>query len=51
MQLEPGGKLLAPVGPPEGEQTLALVDSNPRGEWRRRDLCSVWFVPLVSASI
>jgi protein-L-isoaspartate(D-aspartate) O-methyltransferase len=51
VQLEPGGKLLAPVGPPEGEQTLALVDSNPRGEWRRRDLCSVWFVPLVSASI
>jgi protein-L-isoaspartate(D-aspartate) O-methyltransferase len=50
-QLRPGGRLLAPLGPPEGEQTLVLVETRKNGEWRRRDLCSVWFVPLVSASL
>ncbi|HVW22662.1 MAG TPA: protein-L-isoaspartate(D-aspartate) O-methyltransferase [Opitutaceae bacterium] len=50
-QLRPGGRLLAPLGPPEGEQTLVLVDTRSNGEWHRRDLCSVWFVPLVSASL
>ena len=50
-QLRPGGRLLAPLGPPEGEQMLVLVETQQNGEWRRRDLCSVWFVPLVSASL
>jgi protein-L-isoaspartate(D-aspartate) O-methyltransferase len=50
-QLRSGGRLLAPLGEPEGEQTLVLVETRPNGEWRRRDLCSVWFVPLVSASL
>lgn len=50
-QVRPGGRLLAPLGPPEGEQTLVLVETRPNGEWCRRDLCSVWFVPLVSASL
>lgn len=50
-QLRPGGRMLAPVGEPEGEQTLVLVETSAKGEWRRSDLCSVWFVPLVSASL
>ncbi len=50
-QLRAGGKMLAPLGEPEGEQTLVLVETKDSGEWRRSDLCSVWFVPLVSASL
>jgi protein-L-isoaspartate(D-aspartate) O-methyltransferase len=50
-QLRPGGRMLVPVGEPEGEQTLVLVETKTSGEWRRSDLCSVWFVPLVSASL
>jgi protein-L-isoaspartate(D-aspartate) O-methyltransferase len=50
-QLRPGGRMLVPLGEPEGEQTLVLVETKDSGEWRRSDLCSVWFVPLVSASL
>jgi protein-L-isoaspartate(D-aspartate) O-methyltransferase len=50
-QLKPGGRLIAPVGDAEGEQTLVLVETKRSGEWVRRDLCPVWFVPLVSASL
>jgi len=50
-QLTPGGRMLVPLGEPEGEQTLVLVETKDSGEWRRSDLCSVWFVPLVSASL
>jgi protein-L-isoaspartate(D-aspartate) O-methyltransferase len=50
-QLKLGGRLIAPVGDPEGEQTLVLVETKRSGEWLRRDLCPVWFVPLVSASL
>ncbi len=51
LQLNPGGRMLLPVGPAEGEQMRVLLDSDPGGGWRRRNLCSVWFVQLVSASI
>lgn len=51
LQLEPGGRLLLPLGAPEGEQSLTLVQSLPGGGWRRQDLCPVWFVPLISASL
>jgi protein-L-isoaspartate(D-aspartate) O-methyltransferase len=50
-QLSPGGRMLVPLGEPEGEQTLVLVETKDSGEWRRSDLCSIWFVPLVSASL
>jgi protein-L-isoaspartate(D-aspartate) O-methyltransferase len=50
-QLRAGGRMLAPLGDLEGEQTLVLVETKDSGEWRRSDLCSVWFVPLVSASL
>jgi protein-L-isoaspartate(D-aspartate) O-methyltransferase len=50
-QLKPGGRLIAPVGDSEGEQTLVMVETKRSGEWLRRDLCPVWFVPLVSASL
>jgi protein-L-isoaspartate(D-aspartate) O-methyltransferase len=50
-QLKPGGRLIAPVGDAEGEQTLVMVETKRSGEWLRRDLCPVWFVPLVSASL
>ena len=50
-QLKPGGRMIAPLGEPAGEQTLVLVETKRSGEWVRRDLCSVWFVPLISASL
>jgi protein-L-isoaspartate(D-aspartate) O-methyltransferase len=50
-QLKAGGRLIAPVGDAEGEQTLVMVETKRSGEWLRRDLCPVWFVPLVSASL
>jgi len=50
-QLKLGGRLIAPVGDPAGEQTLVMIETKRSGEWIRRDLCPVWFVPLVSASL
>ena len=49
-QLKAGGRLIAPIGEAEGEQSLVLVETKRSGEWLRRDLCPVWFFPLVSAS-
>ena len=49
-QLKPGGRLVAPVGGPGESQTLVLVEKTADGEWRRRALCGVRFVPLVSGA-
>ncbi len=50
VQLKPGGRLLAPVGDPGRAQTLELVEKTPAGDLRRRALCGVRFVPLVSGA-
>lgn len=45
-QLAPNGRLVAPIGG-QGEQTLVLIESTPRGI-RRTNLMSVAFVPTKS---
>lgn len=45
-QLKPDGKLLIPLGEPESAQELTLVTCN-QGEWQRKSLLPVRFVPLV----
>ena len=48
-QLEPGGRLVAPVGSTEMDsQVLVLVEKDRDGEVLQRELCPVRFVPLVS---
>ena len=44
-QLKDGGKLVIPVGPPGGYQTLWEI-TKAGGELRRRDVTGVLFVPL-----
>jgi protein-L-isoaspartate(D-aspartate) O-methyltransferase len=47
-QLKMGGRLVAPEGEPNEDQTLLLIEKNPAGDIRRFDLGAVRFVPLVS---
>lgn len=49
-QLAPGGRLVAPVGPHGGVQSLQVIDKDARGDERRRDIIAVAFVPLVHRS-
>ncbi|HTO53767.1 MAG TPA: protein-L-isoaspartate(D-aspartate) O-methyltransferase [Myxococcota bacterium] len=49
-QLAPGGRLLAPVGPRHGSQSLVRVTRRGAEDWERRELCEVQFVPLVGAT-
>ena len=44
-QLKDGGKLVVPVGPPGGYQTLWEITKT-GGEVRKRDVTGVLFVPL-----
>jgi len=46
-QLAPGGRMVIPVGPAFGTQSLMLVTKDPDGTVRSRSLMSVRFVPLV----
>ena len=46
-QLAVGGRLIMPVGDPEGAQVLMLVERPPRGELVWRELWPVRFVPLL----
>ncbi len=46
-QLAPGGRMILPLGPPEGPQVLHLVDLDWEARRRDRDLVPVRFVPLV----
>ena len=48
-QLAPGGRLVAPIGPVSGIQTLRLVEKDERGRVTSRDLLDVRFVPMVSS--
>jgi protein-L-isoaspartate(D-aspartate) O-methyltransferase len=45
-RLEPGGILIAPVGPPQGTQTLILVTRTDKG-FERKALVDVRFVPAL----
>ncbi len=46
-QLKPGGRMVIPVGPPMLVQSLVLVQKDPDGTIRQREIMSVRFVPLV----
>ncbi|MCS6764399.1 MAG: protein-L-isoaspartate(D-aspartate) O-methyltransferase [Candidatus Protistobacter heckmanni] len=50
-QLVPGGKLIAPVAKPTGQQTLQLIVKNRRGELESTELEAVFFVPLKSGTV
>ena len=45
-QLKPGGKLVSPLGPQLGTQTLYVVDNQADGKIARRPVLAVRFVPL-----
>jgi protein-L-isoaspartate(D-aspartate) O-methyltransferase len=46
-QLAPGGRMIIPLGAPDGPQVLVLFERNLSGELVRRDLWPVRFVPLI----
>lgn len=48
-QLRPGARLVIPVGPPYGYQSLKLLEKDPQGAVSERDILGVAFVPLVRA--
>jgi protein-L-isoaspartate(D-aspartate) O-methyltransferase len=45
-QLKPGGRMIIPIGPPLGQQHLTVVERNPEGRVRTRQVMPVLFVPL-----
>jgi protein-L-isoaspartate(D-aspartate) O-methyltransferase len=47
-QLKIGGRLVAPEGQSDENQTLLLVEKTPTGDMRRFDLGAVRFVPLIT---
>eukprot|EP00873_Tetraselmis_striata_P000989 jgi/Tetstr1/421253/TSEL_012257.t1 len=47
-QLRVGGRLVIPLGPRQGMQSLSLVEKAESGEALRRDIMDVRFVPLTS---
>ena len=50
-QLAVGGRLVAPVGPAQGEQHLHVVDRLSATEWRRSVQGAVQFVPLLAGVV
>lgn len=49
-QLQPGGRMVLPVGPPHGDQLLELVRKGPGGEVTVDVVADVSFVPLLGAA-
>jgi protein-L-isoaspartate(D-aspartate) O-methyltransferase len=49
-QLAPGGRMVIPIGPPRGEQSLVRIARLADGGLERGVLCDVQFVPLIGAS-
>ncbi len=47
VQLKPGGILVAPVGPRDGDQYLVIVTKDVHGSVRRKSTTPVRFVPMV----
>jgi protein-L-isoaspartate(D-aspartate) O-methyltransferase len=48
-QLEPGGRMILPVGPPFRVQDLRLITKDAKGRVRSRSLYHVRFVPLTGS--
>jgi protein-L-isoaspartate(D-aspartate) O-methyltransferase len=47
VQLAPGGRMIVPLGGPDDPQVLVLFERHPAGEYTRKDLWPVRFVPLL----
>ena len=47
-QIRPGGRMIAPLGPPTGDQELALLRKSLEGTVTRSNVLAVSFVPLTS---
>jgi protein-L-isoaspartate(D-aspartate) O-methyltransferase len=47
-QLRASGRMMIPVGPHRGDQTLVLITKNDAGEVTQRDILPVAFVPLTN---
>lgn len=47
-QLKPGGRMIIPVGPSEGEQDLVFITKNEQGFVEQRPLLPVAFVPMTT---
>jgi protein-L-isoaspartate(D-aspartate) O-methyltransferase len=45
-QLKPGSRMVIPVGPPLGLQHITVVERDPEGQVRTRQVLPVRFVPL-----
>lgn len=48
-QLQPGGRLVIPIGSSKGGQTLRLATRRSENDFEERDICLVQFVPLIGA--
>ena len=46
-QLKPGGRMVIPIGAPDGNQELTVVEKTAAGETREHVILPVAFVPLV----
>jgi protein-L-isoaspartate(D-aspartate) O-methyltransferase len=46
-QLGPGGRLILPMGEPDGHQILVLIERTGSGGFERQELWPVRFVPLL----
>ncbi len=50
-QLDRGGRLVIPVGPQRGGQTLRVIERRLGGGYKEQDIAAVSFVPLLSGKI